>query len=174
VELILSLLVQVIAQVYFFLQVRKMENNWNQIKIKKIVKGKSKVKMVRNSEIKIGDLVLIKNSFIAPADILVVATSDIRHGDSIFHTNERRIDGQNIFYTKRAVRNLITNSKTKTLKALETINKMRKILTGYVEYEPPHPNIKFQGIFKLANDPKISSFSSKNIMLAGTKLCSSW
>ena len=51
---------------------------------------------------------------------------------------------------------------------------MKKRLSGYVEYDAPHPSIKFNGIFKLDNDPKITTFNSKNVLFAGTKLCSSW
>lgn len=173
--LLISFTAQTAFQIYFFIQVAKMESNWNKCKIQKLKKGKAKLSAVQISELFIGDLVFIRNTTISPADVLVVATSDVRHGDCIFHTNERRIDGQDIFYTKRAVRNIVqANSKSKSLKMDDTLVKIQRGLSGYVEYDPPHAGINFEGIFKLNNDPKVSKFDSKNVLFAGTKLCSSW
>lgn len=152
-----------------------MENNWNNCKIQKLKKGKKKLTTVEISELNIGDLVFVKNSVISPADILVVATSDIRHGDCIFHSNERRIDGQNIFYTKRSVRNIVqANSKSNNIRLTDTLSRLQKGLSGFVEYDPPHASMNFQGIFKLNNDPKVSKFNAKNVLFAGSKLCSPW
>lgn len=152
-----------------------MENNWNKCKIEKLKKGTGKLVTVEIKELNIGDLVFVKNSVICPADVLVVATSDVRHGDCIFHSNERRIDGQDVFYTKRAVRNIVqANSKSMSLKVADTFSKIQKGLSGYVEYDSPHSNINFQGLFKLNNDPKVSKFNAKNVLFAGSKLCSSW
>lgn len=64
--------------------------------------------------------------------------------------------------------------KFKGKKLSTTLERVKKRLSGYVEYDAPHPSIKFNGIFKLENDPKITTFNSKNVLFAGTKLCSSW
>ena len=169
-----TFIIQMTTQVRSFLRIKRLEDTWNDFEVMKLKSTKTKIEMVKLKHLKIGDLVLLQNNSISPADLLVVATSDVRHGESIFHTNEQRIDGQNIFYTKRAVRNLMTSTKSRKLSAIEAVNKLRRILGGYVEYDPPHSNIKFRGVFKLNNDPKISPFSSKNTVFAGTKLCSSW
>jgi hypothetical protein len=107
-------------------------------------------------------------------DLLVVATSEQRHGEQIFNTNERRIDGQEVFHSKRSVRNLVGNSNDMTGKKLGvSLERVMKRLNGYVEYDAPHASIKINGIFKLDNDPKMNVFTSKNVLFAGTKLCSS-
>ena len=169
-----SLLTQASLQLYFFLQVRKMEENWNQCKIQKLKKGKTKMSTVQISDLHIGDLVFVRSSVICPVDILVVASSDSRHGQNVFHTNERRLDGQNIFYTKNSVRNITSGSKTKSLKLAKSFEKIKKRLSGSVEYDAPHEGLDFEGFFKLDNDPKRSTFTGKNVLFAGTQLCSSW
>jgi len=158
---------------HFFVQIRRMEQRWNLNEVQRLSKRKKTFVPARISEIRIGDLIMIRNMNICPADVLVVATSDLRHGENIFHTNERRIDGQNIFYTKRTVRNLL-NFQKRRIGSREALEKIQTVLSGYIEYEAPSPEIRFSGIFKLNNDPKVSSFCQKNVIFAGTKLCSPW
>lgn len=165
---------QVALDLYFFIENSKIENLWKSSEITKITNSKNKIQKIKISEIKIGDLILLKNSEISAADLLVVASSTIRHGESIFHTNERRIDGQNVFYTKRAVKNMMGSTGSRSIRASKCVEKLTKLLSGHVEYDPPNDLIKFNGIFKLNNDPKVIMFSSKNVLFAGTKLCSSW
>lgn len=168
-------LIQILLDFYFFYHNRKIESFWGNSKINKVIKNsKNRVKQLKISEIRIGDLIILKNNEISPADILVIASSTIRHGESIFHTNERRIDGQQVFYTKRAIKNFIGATNGENLRVSKIIERVIKILSGYVEYDPPGDCIKFNGIFKLNNDPKVIMFSSKNVLFAGTKLCSSW
>lgn len=174
-EFAIIFFLQVILDFYFFFQNGMIENKWKNSKVKKIMSSKKNlIERIKISNVKIGDLLLIRNSELSPADMLVVASSTIRHGESIFHTNERRIDGQHVFYTKRAVKNMIGSTSSKSVKASQSIPKVVKHLSGHVEYDPPSDLIKFNGIFKLTNDPKVIMFSSKNVLFAGTKLCSSW
>lgn len=80
-----------------------------------------------------------------------------------------------MFFSKRSVRNLVGSLKDVKGKVIATcLERVIKRLHAHIEYDSPHPSIKFSGIFKLDNDPQVSTFTSKNVLFAGTKLCSSW
>lgn len=80
-----------------------------------------------------------------------------------------------MFFSKRSVRNLVGSLKDVKGKVIAAcLERVIKKLNAHIEYDSPHPSIKFSGIFKLDNDPQVSTFTSKNILFAGTKLCSSW
>ena len=72
----ISFLVQIVFQGYFFMQVRNMEERWNECRVEKLKSGKGRFQQVKIGNLNIGDLVLVKNKMICPVDVLVVATSE--------------------------------------------------------------------------------------------------
>lgn len=84
------------------------------------------------------------------------------------------MDGQNIFLTKRTPRNLLKDIKKKRVRSRQALERLKGNLSGTLEYDSPSASINFSGAFKLDKDPKVSSLSFKNMLFAGTKLCSTW
>jgi magnesium-transporting ATPase (P-type) len=158
---------------YFYLKVRELESVWDNSSIHKLNMEKKSWSKTQIRRLKVGDLVLLKRNTVAPADLLIIDTSDNHFSDQILYTNERRVTGQNIMTTKRAIKNL--RGKNQSKNQYEVLKHILPALEGHIEYEAPSDNvIDFTGYFKLNNDPQISKISHKNVLFCGTQLHTSW
>ena len=160
-------------QLFYFIRIYKQEREDKQFKITKLTIENRKLTMLETHHTLIGDLVLIKNTNINPADILVLCTSDQNNGESYFITNEGSINSNRSISTKRVFKEFFRISK-KQIKISKAVEKIQEILSGHVIYDAPSPCKNINGVLKLKKDPKMYVFSEENIILAGTKLCSSW
>jgi magnesium-transporting ATPase (P-type) len=161
---------------YKYKQAHSFPINWRNNKIRKLRKGKADAvrwKEIFVKNLKVGDIVRMKYCNVCPADLLILDTSEQRYKEYVLQTNQRKIKGQNKSKIKRSVRDL--GIRTAQLMAQkEYLGKLCKKLNGYVEYNPPNGlKQKFNGTFKLKNDPKVTHLTEDNLLLAGTKLYSS-
>lgn len=158
---------------YFYLRVRELESVWDNSSIHKLNTEKKSWSKTQIRRLKVGDLVLLKRNTVTPADLLIIDTSDNHFSDQILYTNERRVTGQNIMTTKRAIKNL--RGKNQSKNQYEVLKHILPALEGQIEYEAPSDNvIDFTGHFKLNNDPQISKITHKNVLFCGTQLHTSW
>lgn len=158
---------------YFYLKVRELESVWDNSSIHKLNSEKKSWSKTQIRRLKVGDLVLLKRNTVTPADLLIIDTSDNHFSDQILYTNERRVTGQNIMTTKRAIKNL--RGKNQSKNQYDVLKHILPALEGQIEYESPSDNvIDFTGHFKLNNDPQISKITHKNVLFCGTQLHTAW
>lgn len=173
VSYFLILIIESSFFLYFYLKVRELESVWDNSSIHKLNIEKKTWMKTPIRQLQVGDLILLKRNTVAPADVLIIDTSENHFSDQILYTNERRVTGQNIMTTKRAVKNL--RGKNQSKNQYEVLKHILPSLEGQIEYEAPSDNVSnFTGQFKLINDPQISRISHKNMLFCGTQLHTSW
>jgi magnesium-transporting ATPase (P-type) len=161
---------------FTYWQANGFPNNWQKSHVKKMKKFKNEVfrfKEVLLREVFVGDVIKIKYCEICPFDILILDTSEQRYNDNILKTNERRIKGENRIRIKRAVRNLELRNRSTPQNNSDYLTRLVQKLNGLIEYDPPSASDKsFSGVFKLKNDPIVTTMTEDNILFCGSKLYS--
>lgn len=120
-----------------------------------------------------GDIVSMRYCDVLPFDMLILDSTDQRFSENIVRVNERQITGRNYITMKRAIRNFDIKSINTDFKNKEYTSHLLRALSGHVEYDCPTKNsFKFNGIFKLKNDPKVTKIIDENIVYGGSKIYS--
>lgn len=168
--------IQLICSLVFYFKNRNLESKWNKSLLMRYDFRINKLTKVKIFQLDIGDLLLIRSGTISPADVLILDSSEFKMGRKIFYTNERRINGKNIFHTKASIRDMIkAESLSEYRSPQRTVKDLRTNINFKLTYDKPNANItNFRGLIKIDNDPKSYDITKSNILLCGTKLHTKW